>query len=77
MVNIYLEKYPPVKCLVQAIKNGILDEIDEESIMKIIQTFINSFSTDTRPPNEVKLFHQFSLLPSFKLITLQFSGYFL
>ena len=35
MVNNFVEKYPIIQCLIERIKNGILEEIDMTQVLQI------------------------------------------
>ena len=35
MVNIYMEKYPIIQCLIKRMKDGILEEIDVTQVLQI------------------------------------------
>ena len=41
MVNIFLEKYPIIQCLIERMKDGILEEID---VTKVLQIFAEMLS---------------------------------
>ena len=35
MVNIFMEKYPIIKCLIERLQDGILEEIDVTQVLQI------------------------------------------
>ena len=35
MVNIFMEKYPIIQCLIEIMKDGILEEIDVTEVLQI------------------------------------------
>ena len=35
MVNIFMEKYPVIQCLIERMKDGILEEIDVTQVLQI------------------------------------------
>ena len=41
MVNIFMEKYPIIQCLIERIKDGILVEIDVTQVLQIFAEMLS------------------------------------
>ena len=41
MVNIFMEKYPIIQCLIERMKDGILEEIDVTQILQIFAEMLS------------------------------------
>ena len=41
MVNIFMEKYPIIQCLIERMKAGILDEIDVTQVLQIFAEMLS------------------------------------
>ena len=41
MVNNFIEKYPLIQCLIERIKNGILEEIDVTQVLQIFAEMVS------------------------------------
>ena len=41
MVNIFMEKYPIIQCLMERMKDGILEEIDVTQVLKIFAEMVS------------------------------------
>ena len=41
MVNIFMEKYPIIQCLIERMKDGILEEIDVTQVLQIFAEMLS------------------------------------
>ena len=41
MVNIFMEKYPIIQCLMERMKDGILEEIDVTQVLQIFAEMVS------------------------------------